>query len=101
MNPPFGGRNGLVPWLNKFFKHGSGIALTPDRSATDWYHSCLVKCDAFLIIKGKVKFIRPDGSKGDSPTTGTTLWAIGSKAVDSLNHAESKGLGVVCKPNTL
>ncbi|HEX7741394.1 MAG TPA: hypothetical protein VF442_02980 [Sphingobium sp.] len=26
MNPPFGGRNGLEPWLAKFFDHGDGIA---------------------------------------------------------------------------
>jgi hypothetical protein len=32
MNPPFGGRNGLVPWLEKFFAHGNGIALAPDRT---------------------------------------------------------------------
>lgn len=27
MNPPFGARNGLVPWLDKFFRHNNGIAL--------------------------------------------------------------------------
>jgi hypothetical protein len=26
MNPPFGARNGLVPWLKKFFEHGCGVA---------------------------------------------------------------------------
>ena len=29
MNPPFGGRNGIKPWLDRFFEHGNGIALTP------------------------------------------------------------------------
>jgi hypothetical protein len=33
MNPPFGGRNGITPWLDKFFTHGDGIALTPDRTS--------------------------------------------------------------------
>ena len=24
MNPPFGGRNAIAPWLTKFFDHGNG-----------------------------------------------------------------------------
>lgn len=35
-NPPFGGRNGLAPWLDKFFAHGNGVALTPDRTSAPW-----------------------------------------------------------------
>ena len=35
--PPFGGRNGIVPWLDKFFAHGNGIALTPDRTSAPWW----------------------------------------------------------------
>jgi hypothetical protein len=31
MNPPFGGRNGQVPWLCKFFDHANGIAIVPTR----------------------------------------------------------------------
>src|SRR5689334_24010961 len=33
MNAPFGGRMGLVPWLDKFFAHNNGVALTPDRTS--------------------------------------------------------------------
>jgi DNA N-6-adenine-methyltransferase (Dam) len=27
MNPPYGGRNGHVPWLRKFLAHANGIAI--------------------------------------------------------------------------
>src|SRR5690554_3391996 len=37
MNPPFGGRNGIVPWLEKFIIHGNGVALTPDRTSAEWW----------------------------------------------------------------
>src|ERR1700755_2258276 len=37
MNPPFGGRNGIVPWLEKFFEHGNGVALTADRTSAPWW----------------------------------------------------------------
>ena len=102
MNPPFGGRNGLVPWLNRFFQHGNGIALTPDRTSAPWWQDANRRADATLFIAGKVKFERPDGSVGKSPGTGTTLFAAGDRAVCALVRAESSGLGaVMVKPDTL
>ena len=70
MNPPFGGRNGLVPWLNRFIQHGNGIALTPDRTSAPWWQDANRRADATLFIAGKVKFERPDGSVGKSPGFG-------------------------------
>ena len=95
MNPPFGGRNGLVPWLQKFFRHGNGIALTPDRTSAPWWQDANQKADATLFIAGKVKFIRPDGSVGRSPGTGTTLFAAGDRAERCLLRAQHAGLGIV------
>ena len=97
MNPPFGGRNGLVPWLDRFFQHGNGIALTPDRTSAPWWQDANRRADATLFIAGKVKFIRPDGSEGRSPGTGTTLFASGDMALSALMRAEAKGLGVVMR----
>lgn len=93
MNPPFGGRNGLVPWLDKFFAHGNGIALTPDRTSAPWWQDAARKADAVLFVAGKVKFIRPDGSVGKSPGTGTTLFASGCRAIEALQRAREAGLG--------
>lgn len=95
MNPPFGGRNSLAPWLDKFFAHGDGIALTPDRSSAPWWQEASKKADAILFIHGKVKFLRPDGSKGKSPANGTTLFATGERAVAALTRAAQAGLGYV------
>lgn len=97
MNPPFGGRNGLVPWLDKFFAHGDGISLTPDRTSAPWWQDANRRADATLLIAGKVKFERPDGSIGKSPGTGTTLFAAGDRAVAALVRAESCGLGAVMR----
>lgn len=95
MNPPFGGRNGLIPWLDKFFEHGNGIALTPDRSSSAWFQSAIQNADAVLLVSGRVRFIKPDGLEGKSPTTGTALFASGDIAVRALLNAEKVGLGVV------
>ena len=97
MNPPFGGRNGLVPWLDRFFAHGNGIALTPDRTSAPWWQDAARRADAMLMVSGKIKFERPDGSIGKSPGTGTTLFAAGQRAVDALYRAETAGLGTVVR----
>lgn len=98
MNPPFGGRNGLMPWLRKFIEHGNGIALTPDRTSAPWWQQMAKNCDAVLFINGKVKFIRPDGSVGKSPSNGTTLFAIGPAGVKALRTAARNGLGFLAEP---
>ncbi|WP_081780527.1 DNA N-6-adenine-methyltransferase [Sulfitobacter sp. 20_GPM-1509m] len=98
MNPPFGGRNGLVPWMSKFFDHGNGIALTPDRTSAPWWQDAHARADAFLFTRGKIKFERHDGTIGKSPGSGVTLWASGGRGVDALYRARS--LGALSAPAT-
>jgi hypothetical protein len=95
MNPPFGGQNGLIPWLGRFFDHSNGIALTPDRTSAEWWLTSLQRADATMFLRGRVKFERPDGTIGKSPSNGTTLFAAGERAVEALLRAEGNGLGIV------
>jgi hypothetical protein len=97
MNPPFGGRNGIVPWLNKMVLHGNGVALTPDRTSTDWRQDCALKSDAILQVRGKIKFIDQFGVEGKSPSTGTTLFGFGEKGVRALKNAQQNNLGILLK----
>lgn len=94
MNPPFGGRNSLAPWLDKFFDHSNGIALVPDRSSAPWFQPAAAKADAVLFVAKKIRFIRPDGTEGKSPANGTALMASGARGVGALLRAESLGLGI-------
>jgi hypothetical protein len=93
MNSPFEGRNGLTPWLDKFFAHGNGVALTSDRTSAPWWQDAAGKANAVLFIAGKVKFERPDGSVGKSPSNGTTLFASGRRGLEALDNARRAGLG--------
>lgn len=93
LNPPFGGRNGLDPWIKKFIEHGNGLMLTPDRTSTDWCQDFFEKCQCVLFVRHKIKFIRPDGTSGDQPSNGTCIFGIGDKAVLALKKAEENGLG--------
>lgn len=98
MNPPFGGRNSLAPWLDKFFAHGNGIALTPDRTSAPWWQDAAARADAILLTRGKIQFERPDGSIGKSPGAGVTLWAAGHRAEAALCRASFAGLGTAWHP---
>lgn len=91
MNPPFGGRNGHVPWLEKFINHGDGIALLAARTSAGWFHDWIPRADAVLFPRGKTKFIRPDGSIGKSPGSGVVLIAMGEKSCRALRDS---GLGI-------
>lgn len=95
LNPPFGGRNGLVPWIRKFVKHGNGIILVPDRTSAPWWQNLAEAADAILFISPKLKFIDRNGHPGSSPAQGTCLAAIGRRAVSALCRAHEKGLGAV------
>lgn len=98
MNAPFGARNGLVPWLRKFFHHGNGIALVPDRTSAPWWQIYALQAELVLFVSPKLKFIGADGRPGDSPAQGTALLASGQRAIEALHHAANKGLGVLMTP---
>lgn len=100
MNPPFGGRNALEPWLTKFFAHGNGIALTPDRTSAPWFQDAWSRADRVLFTR-KIRFLRPDGTAGASPSNGTCLFASGERAATALERASQRGLGILGKPERI
>lgn len=101
MNPPFGPRNGIIPWLDKFFTHANGIALTPDRTSAPWWQQFAPMADLILFVSPRLKFIGADGMPGRSPAQGTCLMAVGGVGCSALRRAEESGLGILMTPNTL
>lgn len=94
MNPPFGHQSTKRRWLGRFFDHGNGIALVPDRTSAPWFQEFGPRADAICWVSPKIKFELPDGSLGQSPGTGTAMFAAGSLAVDVLCQC---GLGFVTR----
>ena len=90
LNPPFGARNGQVPWLRRFIEHGNGICLVSAYTSSGWFHDLAVRCDAMLFPRGKTKFVRADGTVGRSPGSGVVLLAMGRVACNAL---AASGLG--------
>jgi hypothetical protein len=97
MNAPFGPRNGLEPWLKKFFEHGDGIALVPDRTSAPWWQKYAPRADLILFVAPKIKFLDMNGAPGRSPAQGTCLLAIGERGCAALACAAERGLGILMR----
>lgn len=91
VNPPFGGRNGHVPWLERFIAHGNGIAIARAYTSAGWFHQITPRADGILFPRGKTKFIRPDGTVGKNPGTGIVILAMGRTCCEALR---ASGLGL-------
>jgi hypothetical protein len=100
MNAPFGPRNGVVPWLEKFFRHGNGIALVPDRTSAPWWQRFAPQAELILFVSPKIKFIAASGTPGASPAQGTSLFAVGQQGCAALRGAATHGLGVLMVPQS-
>ena len=108
MNPPYGGRNGHVPWLKKFLDHGNGIAIVRSYTSSGWWHKLMHRAEVLLWPKGKTKFIpspehrrvlearaRKKGRKfHNAPGHGVVLIGMGEKSCRALEHS---GLGLFCR----
>lgn len=88
VNPPFGGRNGHITWIEKFILHGHGIMIVSALTSSGWFHDYAAKADAICFPKGKTKFIRADGSSGGQPWHGIALLACGPRSAVALKDSK-------------
>jgi hypothetical protein len=97
VNPPFNKdegakRDGIIPWLVKFFDHRDGILLVRAQTSCGWWHQYIApNAELILFVEGKTRFVRKDGSVGKQPTSGVALIAAGEAARAALLRS---GLGV-------
>uniref|UniRef100_A0AAU8AUL2 DNA N 6 adenine methyltransferase n=1 Tax=Dulem virus 40 TaxID=3145758 RepID=A0AAU8AUL2_9CAUD len=77
LNPPYS-RRLIAPFIKKMAQHGNGVALIFNRMDIALWHDVIFPtATAMLILKGRLKFYRPDGSRGDSAGCGSVLVAWG------------------------
>ena len=86
VNPPFGGRFGHVPWMEKFMQHGNGICLVRAYTSSSWFHDVAIKAETMVFPRGKTKFVRPDGTVGKAPGHGIVLLGMGPAANGALRR---------------
>lgn len=83
-NPPYS-RKIIEPFIRRMVLHGNGIALVFNRMDTSMWHDMIFPtADALLVIRGRLRFIRPDGSQADAAGCGSVLVAWGINNAISL-----------------
>ncbi|MBB3277380.1 DNA N-6-adenine-methyltransferase [Pseudoxanthomonas sp. OG2] len=94
MNPPYG--KGMDKWMAKLAHHpGGGIALVPAHMDPGWMHEFVLNhtnTTAILITRGRLKFMRPDGTTGTAAPTGSVFVAYGQRAARNLKKAQEDGV---------
>ena len=86
-NPPYGRQTPI--WLEKFIKHGNGIALLNARTDTIWYQEYATKSDIICFIKGRLTFYTHNKIPAKSPSgTGSMLIGCGNTAIKAIKEAK-------------
>lgn len=92
LNPPYS-RKLVCAFIEKMARHGNGIALIFNRMDIALWHDIIFpSADSMLILRGRLKFYRPDGSQGDSAGCGSVLvaWGEGNSRVLQDSGLEGK-----------
>lgn len=88
LNPPY---SNIHLWLDKMAAHKNGVALVNGRSETIWFQRVAAAASAFLWLKGRVQFLRPDGPRC-SLQVGQVLVAFGGGNADALRRCGLPGI---------
>ena len=77
LNPPYGSQ--LKHWIERLAAHNNGIALVPARTEVEsWFWPFIWEAaTAVLFIRGRLFFLKPDGSKTGNAGHGSVLAAYG------------------------
>jgi hypothetical protein len=86
-NPPYG--RAADAFIKKLSEHGNGVLLIFARTETrTWFEHIWPKAHGILFLKGRLRFYRPDGVRGDSAGAPSALIAYGggnAKVLQSLD----------------
>lgn len=90
LNPPYS-RSLLRQFVERLAQHGNGIALLVNRTDNLLFQEVIFPtADSMLFMRHRVRFLRPDGSKG-SPFFGSCLIAWGKRNDEVLRNCEIEG----------
>jgi DNA N-6-adenine-methyltransferase (Dam) len=71
LNPPYGVKSTIGPWLRRMADHGQGTALIFARTETEvFFETVWHKATAMLFFKGRLCFYRQDGTLPRADTGG-------------------------------
>lgn len=84
LNPPYS-RPLIEKFMYRMAEHNNGVALIFNRADSKLFHETIFdKASALLFLKGRIKFLRADGTEGGSPGCGSVLVAYGQECAEAM-----------------
>lgn len=78
--------------MRRMADHNRGTALIFSRTDTELFHTEVFnKASAVKLLKGRIKFLKPDGTEAGTPGCGSVLIAYGEEDANILECNELKG----------
>lgn len=91
LNPPYS-RPRIEKFILKMAEHNNGIALLFNRCDNKMFHDIIFpKAVAMKFLRHRIRFYRPDGTRGDSPGCGSILVAFGEENAEILQRCNLEG----------
>lgn len=91
LNPPYS-KPLIWQFVEKLAEHGNGIALLFNRCDSNKFQDIIfTKATGMMFLRNRIKFFRPDGTRGDSPGCGSVLIAFGRENAEILRICSLQG----------
>lgn len=91
LNPPYS-RPLIELFVRKLAEHGNGIALLFNRCDSKMFQDVIFpKATGMKFLRHRIRFYRPDGTRGDSPGCGSLLLAFGEDNAEILRNCAIEG----------
>ncbi len=88
LNPPY---SEAEKWLDRLSTHGLGCALLFARTGSNWVQKYIRASDEICFIRGRISFMKPDGTYGHNAGSDSMILTYGMKIRD-------RSLGVFVNP---
>lgn len=91
LNPPYS-KPLLWQFVEKLSEHGNGIALLFNRCDSKKFQDLIFeKATAIKFLRNRIRFFRPDGTRGDTPNCDSILIAFGEDNAELLRDCDIAG----------
>jgi len=94
-NPPWGLRQGIEDFVDRFIEHANGVMLVPDWTSTQWFQRLMRASDVMMLLSPRLRFVHDYGEHGGHNTLGSALFAYGDRGVQALRNATRAGRGTM------
>lgn len=91
LNPPYS-RPLIEKFIEKMAEHNNGIALLYNRCDSKMFQDIIfMKANAMKFLRHRIRFYRPDGTRGGNPGCGSILIAFGEHNTEILKNCSIDG----------